>query len=417
MEFSDPMMRHEKYSSGMRIVSRSERLSEQGVTQAQQKLLEERLSRQLAGKIRVDEIAAAIKQDLPDAVKEMKEAILVSDEIPEVQSVTITHIGTLDGHDEPIYPHVVLSRAKALQYEKELEMTLCVEDMNEECNAVVCRMRHLDAYVTRVCRAKIANKTAQMQQNTDQNTEIESVIIRANIADYALVKKCKQICSRLYEGSKVRITAKNCITAQDSAYLLQFICQSVKETSYGAASTPYVSFHMGVPMFSKLAASCILTPLEEGSTQLIEGTTMMQMAVAVDRADDEDFERECSGETASKRVAMEESRRRMFYGLQEDFLSRKQRDPDLIEKYMPWEEPTDNKDAQQLEYDAAMQQAGENKAQKETYAGNLFGGAQQYQSPQEYLDMQEGTPQDAEMDLSPGTHSAPRTFFHAASPF
>ena len=422
MEFTDAMMQHERFNKDLRIISKAERLKELPPTKAQRAVLEQRLNRQLSGQIRAAEIASQVRLRLEEEMKRLQGEMLVGDELPEtVDRVTVTHIGTLDGFDEPILPHVVLTRAKALAYEEELGMTLCVEDLSEECDEAVCRMRHLKPYLARQARMRIAQSTAQLQQNRDRDLEVQHVEFRAGIEDCNTRQKCNEVCRLLTKGFRVRIVARNCVTSVDSAEMLHFLVEAINATAHvdGAPDgKPYVTFAMGAPMFSKNAASCMLVVLAEGKpTQIIDQLTVVQMGSAVDRAEDEAFEREVSDEGEGMRGLMEESRRRKFWGVQEDFLTAKLRRGDVMDKHDFDVAPVTNHDTQQMEYHNKMREVGVKREVVEGYDGETMFGEHQWQSPAEAQRRREGSMEDAMMELSPGPDGQPREFLHGPSPF
>eukprot|EP01064_Diplonema_japonicum_P021547 TRINITY_DN31118_c0_g1_i1.p1 TRINITY_DN31118_c0_g1~~TRINITY_DN31118_c0_g1_i1.p1 ORF type:complete len:436 (+),score=58.73 TRINITY_DN31118_c0_g1_i1:47-1354(+) len=404
MDFSDPMMRHMKHNKDIRILSKEE----EPVGRAQVKVMEERLSRQLEGKIRAAEIANEVRTQMSDTIDTIKEEMLIGDEIPaSVGKITITHIGTLDGYDEKV-TDVEMTRKSALQYENELKMSLCLTALNEQADHAYCRLRHLQPFLVRTARSRIALESSQKQLNSDREQHIEEYSIRANIQTKDLIVKCEEICSLLYENKRVRLIARNASNAIDSAELLYHICSVLDEVG-----KTLVSFSVGAPLFSMHTASSMLIPLSESSpTQLLQYDMLMSLAQAVQHSRDEAFEREVEEEGDAMRPILEEARRRGFYGAQEDFLSTKARDQTIQARLDPWSLPVSNSDLRSIEYDGEMRMAGLSQDLLPTDDQDYTNADHTYVKPSDVEESLYGKPSDHDIELASGIDGKPRV--HAA---
>ncbi|KAJ9450856.1 hypothetical protein DIPPA_14819 [Diplonema papillatum] len=405
MDFTDPMMRHERFNRDLRINHPNERL----LSDAQREVLEARLNRQLEGKIRAKEIEHRIASLLDERKAGIRSKILVGDEIPEAAAhATITHIGTLDGFEEAVEP-VRLTRGKALRYAAELDMALCVTGFSEDGTEAVCRLRHLNAWLTRRARARIALETSQMQVNADREHATVEYSIRAHIEQGHLAEKGILVCDDLHAKRRVRITVRNCVSCRDAAELLLHVCWTVHQMSFAGGGKPAAAFYMGAPMFDLFGASSVLTPLGEGrKTQLIDARTMLELGNAVQQARDEEFEKNVAEAGESQRIAMEESRRRMFYGVQEDFLSSKLRDNTIIASTDPWSLPVTNSDLQTMEITNAMRLAGQSQEQIDEYTAPMDFGEHKLIKPDDLREATMGTASDHDVELSPGPDGSTR---------
>eukprot|EP01059_Diplonema_ambulator_P016144 TRINITY_DN27468_c0_g1_i1.p1 TRINITY_DN27468_c0_g1~~TRINITY_DN27468_c0_g1_i1.p1 ORF type:complete len:461 (+),score=70.60 TRINITY_DN27468_c0_g1_i1:40-1422(+) len=407
MDFDDPMMRHMKYNRDIRMLSKGE----QRLRRDQVEVLEQRWEKQIKGRIRAAEITERVKALREERMAKIKEGMLIGDEIPETASkVTITHIGTLDGFDEPVAP-VDLTRSAARKYEEELGMSLCLTALSEDASHAICRLRHLMSYLARTARQEIALETSQMQRNSDRESPIIEYPIRANIQSKNLIYKCYEICERLYDNNRVRIVARNCTNCIDSAELLLHICRVLDAVATGDdcvnpidKKDSFVSFSMGAPVFSNLTCSCVLIPLGDGKpSQLISHDTMMAMARSVQQSRDEMFERQVTEEGGvSGRTTLEESRRRMFYGAQEDFLSSKARDETIEARLDPWLLPPSNADIRNMEHDAEMRLAGHQQSLIPTADADYTTGEHVFIHPDKLREGFVGSEDDFEIELTPG---------------
>eukprot|EP00755_Sulcionema_specki_P015243 Sspe_Gene.58811::Locus_32293_Transcript_2_2_Confidence_0.667_Length_2102::g.58811::m.58811 len=371
LEFTDPVMRHERFDRNTRITDpRDLPLSAE-----QREVLEQRLDRQMLGKVRSSEISGRVREMLPKVKAELRGKILVGDEIPDmVQRVVVTHLGSIDGTDTDITeiddgvpPVLPLRKAKA--YAEKLGMSLCLVAMSECGTVGYARLRHLEAWLSAEGRRVIANQTVQMQLNEERRTEGEVFEFRANIDQPDLEKHAVRICEKLWNRQAVRVTVKHAVTKRDQAMMLMHVCEFVQRAAE-ATGKPMVAFRQGPPMFGRLSATMVLTPLGEGRTKskLIDHRMMFELALAAENQDVRDLNDKVDASSRG-REHVEECHRRIFHGTQEDFVSTKLRDPVRIDLSEPMMEPSTNHEVQLKEFDDRMRLAGQYVAPDSRFPG------------------------------------------------
>eukprot|EP01060_Flectonema_neradi_P038125 TRINITY_DN7914_c0_g1_i1.p1 TRINITY_DN7914_c0_g1~~TRINITY_DN7914_c0_g1_i1.p1 ORF type:complete len:393 (+),score=49.98 TRINITY_DN7914_c0_g1_i1:380-1558(+) len=359
----------------------------------------------MRGKISAGEVATAIRENLDKEVDHIKKRIITSHAIPySVKQVTITHIGTLDGFDEEV-DSVTMTRAKALQYESELNMTLCMTDISDCLTKAYCRLRHLDTYCIRNARASIAYKISQRQ--TTEVSEIVEVNIRGGIQELSLVDKAQTIVRKLFARKRVRINIRLTVHPQDAVDILLYCCKVVEREARFMSSPdpiPAVAFQMLMPVFMNHGVSCVLVPLVENSPKSIYIPKEMldEMADTMQTKQDQEFEQEVFDAGENQRGKLEEKRRQQFWGAQEDFITTKLRDHARIERHAPWSLPDTEDQILNREVQNELRAAGQ---EQPTFTGptyNTTQGEHEYMSPADDERSQYGDPNAEDVELSPG---------------
>ena len=407
LDFEDPMMVHEQ-NWRARITE-----PEENPTMKQRKYHKVRDIHRVRGKISAAEIATAVRENLEDEVEQIKKKIITGHAIPpSVREVTITHIGTLDGFDEEV-DHVKLSREKALQYETELNMTLCMTDISECLTTAYCRLRHFETYCIRNARNSIAYRMSQKQSSLP--SDIIEMNLRGGIDDINLAEKSREVVKELFNRKRVRINIRLTVHPQDASDILLYACRMVdREAKFMSSPSPIpaVAFKMMMPVFTNHGASCVLVPLAENSreSKFISKAMLDEMSDALQTKQDQEFEEELFGASDTTREKFDEKRRRQFWGAQEDFISAKLRDINRIERHAPWSLPDTEEQITHREIENALRRAGQNQGEIVGANYNTSQGEHEFMSQEDDALQQYGDPNSDDIELSPGPDGGRRWY-------
>eukprot|EP01065_Artemidia_motanka_P008035 TRINITY_DN14015_c0_g1_i1.p1 TRINITY_DN14015_c0_g1~~TRINITY_DN14015_c0_g1_i1.p1 ORF type:complete len:293 (+),score=77.42 TRINITY_DN14015_c0_g1_i1:571-1449(+) len=272
-----------------------------------------------------------------------------------------------------------------------------------------CRLRHLEAWLTAEAKRQIADKAAQVQASGDREKDGVVIEVRSNCDNYHLDEFAEKACRALWDGRRVRVHVRHTALAIDAAAMLAQFCEYVQQRA-DIGTEVVVHFRQELPVFNKTGAMMVLAPRGEGSsrTKLIDWRTMQQYAEAYQRSEDADFARELETAGEYEQQNMEEARRRMSFGAQEDFLSMKQRDWSRLSREEPWTIPATPHESDQLERERELRAAGEQQVLDTGFVAEVSWPEQEIQSPAETAAEVYGRADDSPVDtLDAGVEPQP----------